>query len=95
MDTAIKVEMSRFKYKELQCPFCKRAIEIFEEKENYVSIALKMIELFLENECNVAVLMSGDKDLEPDPRLLMQNSKGNISFPTHVFLRTGRKSASR
>lgn len=80
VDTGIKVEMSRFKYKELQCPFCKRTIEKYEEKETDVSIALKLLEVFLENECDVAVLMSGDTDLAPAVRMAKKLYPGK-----HIF----------
>ncbi len=68
-DAGIKVEINRFKYKELQCPFCRRVVVKHEEKETDVSIALKLIEVFLEDECDIVVLMSGDTDLAPAVRM--------------------------
>lgn len=68
-DTGIKVEINRFKYKEINCPFCKKIIVKHEEKETDVSIALKLIEIFLKDECDIAVLITGDTDLAPAVRM--------------------------
>lgn len=68
-DTGIKVEINRFKYKEIECPFCKQTIGKYEEKETDVSIALKLLEVFIKNECDIAVLISGDTDLAPAVRM--------------------------
>lgn len=64
-DTGIEVELGRFKWKQIECPFCHRQIDRHEEKETDVAIALKLIELFNSNACDTAVLMSGDTDLAP------------------------------
>lgn len=85
-NTGIKVEINRFKYNELQCPFCKRTIKKYEEKETDVSIALKLIEVFLEDECDIAVLMSGDTDLAPAVRMAKKLNLGKhilFDFPAY------------
>ncbi len=71
-DTGVKVEINRFKYKGIDCPFCKKTIPKYEEKETDVSIALKLQEIFIKNECDVAVLVSGDTDLAPAVRLALK-----------------------
>jgi len=68
-DSGIKVEINRFKYKKIDCPFCKKKITKYEEKETDVSIALKLQEIFITDECDVAVLVSGDTDLAPSLRM--------------------------
>ena len=64
-NTGIHVEINKFKFKEIKCPFCKRMITRHEEKKTDVSIALKLIEVFMTNECDAAVLITGDTDLAP------------------------------
>lgn len=64
-DTGIKVVLGRFKEKRLYCEFCKRTLIRHEEKETDVSIALKMFELFLNDQCDILVIVSGDTDLTP------------------------------
>ena len=69
-DTGVIVELSRFKKKTIKCPHpqCGRTFVKHEEKETDVSIALKLIEIFLANKCDVAVLVTGDTDLAPAVR---------------------------
>lgn len=64
-DTGIVVELNRFKWKGIDCPFCKKQISRYEEKETDVSMALKLLEVFHRNECDTVVLMTGDTDLAP------------------------------
>jgi len=71
-DSGVKVELNRFKYKGIDCPFCKKKIAKYEEKETDVSIALKLQEIFFKDECDTAVLVSGDTDLAPAVRLAMK-----------------------
>lgn len=69
-DTGVIVELSRFKAKEIKCPHpqCGRTFVKHEEKETDVAIALKLIEVFLTNECGAVVLVTGDTDLAPAVR---------------------------
>ncbi|MCF8096111.1 MAG: NYN domain-containing protein [Desulfobacteraceae bacterium] len=67
-DTGVQVEINRFKTKEIQCPFCKKIITKHEEKETDVSMAVKLLEICIQNECDVAALMTGDTDLAPAVR---------------------------
>jgi len=69
-DTGVIVELSRFKKKTIKCPHpqCGRTFVKHEEKETDVAIALKLIEIFLTNKCDVAVLVTGDTDLAPAVR---------------------------
>jgi len=68
-DTGINVEMGRFKPKEIKCPLpnynCVRKFTKHEEKETDVAIAVKLLEVFFVNECDTAVLVTGDTDLAP------------------------------
>ncbi len=85
-DSGIKVQMSRFKYKEIHCPFCKATIPRYEEKETDVSIALKLVEVFLKDECDIVVVVSGDTDIAPAVRMakeIYQNKKIFFDFPAY------------
>ena len=81
-DTGVIVELSRFKKKTIKCPHpqCGRTFVKHEEKETDVSIALKLIEVFLSKKCDVAVLITGDTDLAPAVRT------AHRLFPTKEIL---------
>jgi uncharacterized LabA/DUF88 family protein len=79
-DTGIVIELSRFKPKTVKCPKCKKYYVKHEEKETDVSIALKLFEVFMTNECDVAIIVTGDTDLAPAFR-----SAQNL-FPTKKIL---------
>jgi uncharacterized LabA/DUF88 family protein len=66
-NTGIFVELSRFKPKEIRCPFpkCGKRFVKHEEKETDVAVASKLLEVFYTNECDTAVLVTGDTDLAP------------------------------
>jgi uncharacterized LabA/DUF88 family protein len=53
----------RFKEETVYCNLCKRHIKKHEEKETDVSIAVKILESFSLNECDLAVVITGDTDL--------------------------------
>lgn len=67
-DSGISVQLNRFKYKEIECSFCGKTIAKYEEKETDVSIALKLIDIVISDECDIGVLVSGDTDLAPAVR---------------------------
>jgi hypothetical protein len=57
--------LGRFKEKEVYCNSCKTYIKKHEEKETDVFIAVKIIESFYLNECDLAIIVTGDTDLTP------------------------------
>jgi uncharacterized LabA/DUF88 family protein len=63
--TGIKVELAIFKRKNIQCPYCHRNIVRHEEKETDVALAVKLLELFKLDLCDVVVLVTGDTDIVP------------------------------
>ena len=63
--TGVKVQLGRFKNKDVFCHRCKSMILKHEEKETDVAIAVKPFELFIKNACDMVVIMSGDTDLVP------------------------------
>jgi uncharacterized LabA/DUF88 family protein len=76
----IVVELGRFKEKKVFCDNCKKVILKHEEKETDVTIAIKVFEVFLKNECETVVIVSGDTDLAPAIR------KCKILFPTRKVI---------
>ena len=65
-DTGIGIELSRFKPKVVKCGgTCGEKFIKNEEKETDVAIASKLLEIFHTNECDTAVLITGDTDLAP------------------------------
>ena len=63
--TGVNVILGRFKEKDVYCNSCKKHFKKHEEKETDVSIAVKIIESFCLNECDLAVIVTGDTDLTP------------------------------
>ena len=64
-DTKVHVELNRFKKNSVKCKYCNRKFFRHEEKETDVSIAIKLLELFMTDACDIAVLVTGDTDLSP------------------------------
>jgi uncharacterized LabA/DUF88 family protein len=67
-DLGVNVILGRFKEKKVYCNNCKTIINKHEEKETDVAIAVKVIELFHNDSCDIQVLVSGDTDLAPAVR---------------------------
>ena len=70
--TGVEVVLSRFKEKRIRCSNCGQYIIRHEEKETDVAIAVKLLELFVEDICDMAVLVTGDTDLAPAARAAQQ-----------------------
>jgi len=68
----IHVELGRFKAKPVSCPSCKTIWRRHEEKETDVAIAVRLLDLFYNDECDTAVLMTGDTDIAPAIRTARQ-----------------------
>jgi len=82
--TGIIVELGRFKEKYMYCDKCRNTILKHEEKETDVTIAIKVVEVLLKNECDTTVIVSGDTDLAPAIRkckTLFPDKKVVFSFP--------------
>ncbi len=61
----VEVEMGKFKEKWRNCPRCRAQIVTHEEKETDVAIAVRLMELFWNDRCDIAVIVSADSDLSP------------------------------
>ena len=82
--SGIHVELGRFKVKYIFCDKCKSMVLKHEEKETDVTIAIKVVEIFLNDDCETGVIVSGDTDLSPAIRkckILFPNKKIVFSFP--------------
>jgi len=85
-DTGVIIELSRFKPKQIKCPnpSCGKIFTKHEEKETDVAIAVKLIEIFIVDECDTAVLVTGDTDLAPSVKTadrLYPSKKILFAFP--------------
>lgn len=70
--TGIKVELGRFKGKDVYCPRCDSMILKHEEKETDVAIAVKLLEVCFTDAADNVVILSGDTDLAPAIRSCRQ-----------------------
>ena len=66
--TGIIVELGRFKPRSVWCDKCSSQLIRHEEKETDVAISIKLFEVFMNNECETAVIVTGDTDLAPAVR---------------------------
>jgi uncharacterized LabA/DUF88 family protein len=64
----IVVELARFKEKQIWCDRCRKFLLRHEEKETDVAMAVGFIELFANDACDTAVLVTGDTDIAPAVR---------------------------
>lgn len=83
-DSGIIIQMNQFKKKEITCPNCRHKWSKHEEKETDVAIAVKLIELFVKDLCDLAVIVSGDTDIAPAVKTAKQifpNKKTIFAFP--------------
>jgi len=85
-DTGITVELGRFKAKEVHCTSCHAIMIRHEEKETDVAIAVKLLEVCILDQCDTAVIMTGDTDLAPairTVRRLCPDKQIWVGFPYH------------
>jgi uncharacterized LabA/DUF88 family protein len=76
--------MGRFKAKRVFCDHCRTTITKYEEKETDVAIGIKLLELFIEDSCDIVVVITGDTDLAPAVRAaqrLFPGKKVIFAFP--------------
>lgn len=67
-DSGVVVELSRFKMKDIACRQCGYRFQRAEEKETDVALAAKLLEILHRDECDTAVLITGDTDIAPAVR---------------------------
>lgn len=89
--TGVTVELSRFKEKDVYFrtsnplgDHVEGTLKRNEEKETDVAIAAKLFELLVGNQCDTAILVTGDTDLAPacrTARVLFPNKTIGFAFP--------------
>lgn len=83
-DSGIVVELGRFKYKDVHCSRCHYDVPRYEEKETDVAISIKLLELCLLDQCDTAIVVTGDTDVAPAIRAvhrLCKNKQIGVAFP--------------
>jgi len=86
--SGIKVQIARFKKKDVRCPSCGTWFRRHEEKETDVAIGVKAIELLHEDRCDTLVIVSGDTDVAPairTARSLFSTKQVCVAFPHARF----------
>ncbi|MHC4873892.1 MAG: NYN domain-containing protein [Planctomycetota bacterium] len=63
--SGVTVQLGRFKRKSVYCNKCNKVFNAHEEKESDVAIAIKLFEVCHLDQCDTAILMTGDTDLSP------------------------------
>lgn len=82
--TGIRVELGRFKKKDVRCPRCRQVSKHREEKETDVAISVKLLELFARDRADTIIIVSGDTDLAPAVRAtdrLYPSKRVGFGFP--------------
>lgn len=82
--TGVTIELSRFKQKTVRCSRCGNTILRHEEKETDVAIAARLLETYQSDECDTAIILSGDTDLAPAVRTvqrLFPDKTTGFAFP--------------
>jgi len=90
-ETGVICEENRFKEKEITCPNCASTILRHEEKETDVAVAAKLIEIYMKNECESAVIVSGDTDLVPIIKLAKDVYPGKITYFIFPYRRKNKE----
>jgi uncharacterized LabA/DUF88 family protein len=83
-ETGVTVELGRFKEKQVYCTNCRKDILRHEEKETDVAISVKLLELLFLDQCDTAVLVTGDTDIAPairSARRLFPAKSVCVAFP--------------
>ena len=82
--TGVICQLGRFKAKTVHCNGCRKDITHHEEKETDVAISIKLFEILMHDECDTAIIVSGDTDLVPAIRTVKKLFSGKqicIMFP--------------
>ncbi|HOL22904.1 MAG TPA: NYN domain-containing protein [bacterium] len=83
-DLGLKVEKSKFKKRDMECPKCGLKYYKPTEKQTDVKIAIKIFEVFYKKISDAIVIISGDTDLVPAIRTaknIFNNIKIGVIIP--------------
>lgn len=64
-DTGVQSHIGKFKVKNSSCYSCGRRLVHHEEKETDVAIGVHILEVLFRDECDTAVIITGDTDIAP------------------------------
>jgi len=81
-----KIQIGRFKRKNITCRCCGTTTTRHEEKETDVALAVKLFELFHTDQCDTTVIVTGDTDLIPavkTAKKLFTDRRVFFAFPYH------------
>jgi uncharacterized LabA/DUF88 family protein len=84
--SGVSVELSKFKTKTGTCRHCGRDVIRHEEKETDVAIGVRLLDLFIQDACDEAVIVTGDSDIVPAVRCarrLFPRKPVYACFPFH------------
>lgn len=70
-DSGVKCHIHRFKKRHKNCKVCGERFKFHEEKETDVAMAIKLLRIFVEKQADVAVLVTGDTDIAPAVRAVL------------------------
>ena len=82
--TGIEPILGNFKRKKVMCSICKREFIKHEEKATDVGIAVKLLEVLSNEDCDTVVLMTGDTDIIPateTAKRMFPDNETLVAFP--------------
>ena len=85
--TGVNVKLGRFMKKYNTCPRCKSVFPTYEEKESDVAMGVKLVDVCLNDKCDVAVIISGDTDLLPAIKMCKRARPNMAVFCIFPYLR--------
>lgn len=89
--TGVSIRLGRFKRKRVTCRNCNSIFTAHEEKESDVAIGVKLIDLCYRDECDIAVIISGDTDLLPAVEICKSNCPSKAIFFAFPYKRKNKE----
>ncbi len=80
LNAKFRLILGAYLKKEKPCPFCKKTITTYEEKETDVRIATQMINDVYKDRCDITIIVSADSDMMPAVELIREIAPGHKIF---------------
>jgi uncharacterized LabA/DUF88 family protein len=92
-ETGVTIELGKFKEKwPIICGRCKRKVARgMEEKETDVAIGVRLLDLFVRDAADAAVLVTGDSDISPAIRCAREHRPSKPIFACFPFRRFSKE----
>lgn len=90
-DSGVVVELAKFKRKSSTCRNCGHAIVRHEEKESDVAVGVRLLDLFVQDLCDIAVVVTGDSDIVPAVRCARRLFTSKAVYACFPFDRESRE----